>query len=83
MIQILYKQSDLRYIFLYSEDIYFSKSIEKEVIESQTLCGTGRTTQDVFSPIPFFNPLETLRDSHDLNKRHEIPNLLSDKYKLS
>ena len=69
-------------IFLYSEDIYFSKSIEKEVIESQALCGAGRTTQDMFSPLPFLNPLETLKDSHDLNKRHEIPNLLSEKYKL-
>jgi hypothetical protein len=69
-------------IFLYSEDIYFAKSIEKEVIESQALCGAGRTTQDMFSPLPFLNPLETLKDSHDLNKRHEIPNLLSEKYKL-
>ena len=69
-------------IFLYSEDMYFSKSIEKEVAESQTLCNAGQTSQDMLSPTPFFDPFETLKVSHDLSKRHEIPNLLSEKYKI-
>ena len=70
-------------IFLYSEDIYFSKSIEQKVVESKTLCNAGRTTQDMFSLAPIFDPYEELRHSHNLNKRHEIPNLLTDIYKLS
>ena len=69
-------------IFLYSEDMYFSKSIEKEVKQSQALCNAGRTSQDMLSTTPFFDPYEVLRESHNLNNRHKIPNLLSDKYKL-
>lgn len=69
-------------IFLYSEDMFFSKTIEKEVKQSQTLCNAGRTSQDVHSPIPFFDPYKVLKESHNLNNRHKIPNLLSDKYKL-
>ncbi len=77
------KLATLTYIiFLYSEDMYFSKSIEKEVLESQTLCNAGKTTQDLLSPTPFFDPFLTLKESHNLNKRHEIPNLLSDKYRI-
>ena len=77
------KLSALTYIiFLYSEDMYFSKTIEKEITENQTLCNAGRTTQEMFSFTPFFDPFEKLRESHDLSKRHEIPNLLSDKYRI-
>ena len=54
-------------IFLYSEDMYFSKSIEKEVAKSQTLCNAGQTSQNMLSPTPFFDPFETLKVSHDLS----------------
>lgn len=70
-------------MFLYSEDMYFSKSIEKEVQESKNLCEAGKTGQDIVSFTPFFDPLEILRESHSLDKRHDIPNLLSEKYKLA
>ena len=70
-------------IFMYSEDIYFSKSIEKEVRESKALCEAGKTGQDIVAFTPFFDPLEILRESHSLGKRYEIPNLLSEKYKLT
>lgn len=70
-------------MFMYSEDMYFSKSIENEVRESKALCEAGKTGQDIISFTPFFDPLEILRESHSLDKRHEIPNLLSEKYKLS
>lgn len=69
-------------MFAYSEEIYFSKSIEKEVKSSQSLCEVGRSSQEILSPTPFFDALETVRDNYDLNKRHTIPNLLSEKYKL-
>ena len=68
-------------MFMYSEDMYFSKSIEKEVLESQVLCDAGKTGQDVFAFTSFFNPLEVLKESHSLDKRHKITNLLSEKYK--
>jgi len=70
-------------MFMYSEDMYFSKSIEKEVLKSNTLCEAGIAGQDIVSFTPFFDPLEILRESHSLDKRHEIPNLLSEKYKLA
>lgn len=70
-------------MFMYSEDMYFSKSIEKEVHESKALCEAGKTGQDIVSFTPFFDPLEILRESHSLDKRHNIPNLLSEKYKLA
>ena len=70
-------------MFMYSEDIYFSKSIENEVRESNVLCEAGKTGQDIVAFTPFFDPLETLKESHTLDKRHEIPNLLSEKYKLA
>ena len=63
--------------------MYFSKSIEKEVLESGVLCETGKIGQDIVSFTPFFDPLEKLRESHSLDKRHGIPNLLSEKYKLA
>ena len=70
-------------MFLYSEDMYFSKSIEKEVRESNTLCEAGKIGADIISFTPFFDPLEILKKSYSLDKRYEIPNLLSEKYKLA
>ena len=70
-------------MFMYSEDMYFSKSIENEVRESKALCEAGKTGQDIVSLTPFFDPMEILRESHSLDKRHDIPNLLSEKYKLA
>ena len=70
-------------MFMYSEDMYFSKSIENEVRESKALCEAGKTGQDIVSFTPFFDPMKILRESHSLDKRHDIPNLLSEKYKLA
>lgn len=70
-------------MFLYSEDMYFSKSIENEVRESKALCEAAKTVQDILSNTQFFNPLEKLKKSHSLDKRNKIPNLLSEKYKLA
>ena len=69
-------------MFMYSEDIYFSKTIEEEVHNSAALCDVGKTGQDMVAFTPFFDPLEILKKTHSLDKRHEIPNLLSEKYKL-
>ena len=69
-------------MFAYSEDVYFSKSIYDEAVNNQTLCNVGRSGQDIISPIPFIDSIEVIRDSYDLNRRHDIPNLLSEQYKI-
>lgn len=69
-------------IFLYSEDMYFSKTIEKEIVNSPVLCSAGKTTYDIFSSTSLFDPFEIIKKTHDLSKRHEIPNFLSEKYKI-
>lgn len=69
-------------MFAYSEDIYFSKEIQKDVENSQKLCDVGRSGQDILSFTPFFDPYRTLQKNYDLSKRHSIPNLLSEKYKI-
>ena len=69
-------------MFLYSEDVYFSKSIEKVICDSKALCDAGKTGQDLIALTPFVDPLEILKKKHSLDKRHEIPNLLSEKYKV-
>ena len=69
-------------MFAYSEDMYFSKSIEKEVRNSQSLCAAGKTSSDIILFKPFTDPLSIIKEPYDLNKRHNIPNLLSEKYKI-
>lgn len=44
-------------MFLYSEDMYFSKSIEKEILESEVLCEVGKTGQEIIFPILFLDKL--------------------------
>lgn len=69
-------------MFAYSEDMYFSKSIEKDILSSPQLCEAGCAGQDILSLIPVNNPIEKLRKTLNLDNRHNIPNLLSEKYKL-
>lgn len=73
-------------IKLLGKDIVFYLTKDEklnEVRESKALCEAGKTGQDIVSFTPFFDPLEILRESHSLDKRHEILNLLSEKYKLA
>lgn len=77
------KLSALTFImFAYSEDIYFSKTVEKEVIENQKLCDIGKSSTEIVSLTPYFNPLDVIKETYDLNRRNSIPNLLSEKYKV-
>ena len=69
-------------MFAYSEDMYFSKTIKSDVEASQNLCEIGRSTQDIISSTLFLDPIESLKKTYDLNNRHQIPNLLSENYKL-
>ena len=69
-------------MFVYSEDFYFSKSIKNDVENSQNLCAVGKSGQDIISTTPFIDPMQMLKQNFDLNKRHNIPNFLSEKYKI-
>lgn len=69
-------------MFLYSEDMYFSKSIENEVRNSVALCDAGKTGQDIVGINPGIDPLEIVKNAHSLDKRSNIPNLLSKKYRI-
>ena len=69
-------------MFAYSEDMYFSDSIKEEILNNEVLCDAGKISQDIFATTPFFDALEVIKSPYDLNKRHEIPNLLSEKYKI-
>lgn len=69
-------------MFAYSEDMFFSKTIKDEILQSKSICEIGKSGQDILSFTPNFDPMETIRDLYDLNKRNSIPNLLSEKYKI-
>ncbi|MBQ3136892.1 MAG: hypothetical protein IJB74_05345 [Clostridia bacterium] len=69
-------------MFMYSEDMYFSKSIKDVICNNKTLQDVGKTGQDLIASTPFFNPIEILKKTHDLDKRYDIPNILSEKYKV-
>lgn len=69
-------------MFAYSEDMYFSREIQEVVKGSDKLCAVGRSSEDILSFTRFFDPYQTLLETYDLSKRHNIPNLLSAQYKL-
>ena len=68
-------------IFAYSEEVYLSNSIIS-VIKDKQLCDIGKQTTEVFAFDYNKSPLGEAKQAHDLNKRNEIPNLLSYQYKL-
>ena len=58
-------------MFMYSEDMYFSKSIKDVICNNKTLQDVGKTGQDLIASTPFFNPIEILKKTHDLDKRYD------------
>lgn len=69
-------------MFAYSEEAYFSKSIKDDVENSQKLCDAGKSGQDILSLTRFVDPYVVAKQNFDLSKRRDIPNLLSEKYKI-
>ncbi len=69
-------------IFAYSEDMYLSEKIHDEAVSNHNLCNIGRMGQDLFMIYPFIDPYKKLKQVFNLDKRVQIPNLLSEKYKL-
>lgn len=69
-------------IFLYSEDVFLSKSIPKEILESNRLIEVSQQSSVAILKNPLVDTIDALKEEYDLSKMSEIPNLLSEKYKL-
>ena len=79
------KLAALTFIMLaYSEDIYFSKSVENTIRNTPALCAIAKNGLDLIS---HGNPsnlqkIAALNESYNLGRRRDIPNLLSEEYKI-
>lgn len=69
-------------IFSLSEDVYISKSIDKIVIKDEKFREVCTKTLDIVSLMPVQAPYELAKKNFDFKQMHEIPNLLSRRYKL-
>lgn len=69
-------------IFIYSEDIFFSKEIDAEILRSKTLKEASRVSTDIISDSPLTDGLSFALKNFSLDNRHEIPNILSERFKL-
>ena len=69
-------------IFLYSEDVFISKNISDNVLKNKKLIEVSKQSSMVSSSTPFVDVTEESKKVYDLSKRDEIPNLLSEEYKL-
>lgn len=69
-------------IFLYSEDIFFSQAIPSDILQNKNLIDVSKQSSMAISTNPFVKAIEKAKDIYDLSKHTNIPNLLSEKYKL-
>ena len=69
-------------LFAYSEEVYYSKTIKPELLSHPEMTLVVQSGQDIMSTTQHFNPYEQIKSRFDLLRRRDIPNLLSEKYKL-
>ncbi|MEK5358046.1 hypothetical protein [Paenibacillus sp. FSL L8-0709] len=69
-------------IFSYSEDYYFYKGIDQEILGNEKLKDVAKTTSISVADSPFADSLKAAKENYDLNKRDTIPNFLSEKYEV-
>lgn len=69
-------------IFLYSEDIFLSKEISTDILQNKALINVCKQSSMIISNKPFTNVIEKAQNVYDLSKYSNIPNLLSEKYRL-
>ena len=67
-------------IFLYSEDVFLSKEIPENILKDKKLVEVSQLSSIAF--LNFSNSIDDVKKIYDLSKYREIPNLLSEKYKL-
>lgn len=70
-------------IFSYSENVYISKNIDKNVLTNEQFIATCQKSSIATAKHPFGNALNAAVAEFSLSKRNEIPNLLSEKFRLS
>lgn len=74
----------LTYImFAYSENVFFSKTISEEAKKNYNLVSASQQGQDIFAVTQFFNAIDMAKKNFTLDNRNNIPNLLSEQYKLN
>lgn len=66
----------------YTEDIFFSGKLPQDIKTDPYLIKTSQANSSVISMTPSFNPHEGAREEFSLSNRKNIPNLLSEEYKL-
>lgn len=69
-------------IFLYSEDIFFSKSIASDILDNKDLIDVSKQSAMAISPNTSRKVIENAKEIYDLSKHNKIPNLLNEKYKV-
>lgn len=69
-------------VFLYSEDVFLSKDISEDILKNSKLIEVSQQSSTAIVNNPFINVIEEAKNIYDLNKKDEIPNLLSEKYRL-
>ncbi|WP_025162839.1 hypothetical protein [Paraclostridium bifermentans] len=67
-------------IFLYSEDVFLSKEIPENILKDKKLVEVSQLSSIAF--LNFSNSIDDVKKIYDLSKYREIPNLLSERYKL-
>ena len=70
-------------IFLYSEDVFFSKALPQSVLNNQNLITLSKKTTIAFAPNPFENPIEKVAQNFELSHWDAVPNLLNTMYRLT
>lgn len=73
-------------IVLYSDDIFFSKQMKKDVLENKKLKDTAKQTSIIKMDIFNYEQKSYFREiieKYDLNNYKDIPNLLSKKYAIN
>ena len=70
-------------IFSYSENVYISKSIDESILTNEHFVATCQKSSIATASHPFGNALNAAVAEFSLSKRNEIPNLLSEEFRLA
>lgn len=70
-------------IFSYSENVYISKNIDESILTNGGFVATCQKSTIATASHPFGNALNAAVAEFSLSKRNEIPNLLSEKFRLA
>lgn len=70
-------------IFMYSEDYYFYRGIDREILDNESLKDVAKTTPLSYSTNPAADSLAAAKVTYNLNKRDTIPNFLSETYQVA